>query len=518
MVDKTTLKGYFQNGNIPTQSNFSDLIDSMLIQDAGIAKLPSKPLSITAEGDSTEKQTVINFYEFGEATNPSWSLQLNPVDSSDNANKPGFCIADGAGNQRLLINNLTNNNTQNVSAASIYGMVNILDTGTFDTNKDMIAGSLTIGSHSNSYGSGNGNTAGLLLTTAANTEIAVNEHNKRIASLMYYQGNGLNRITIGRDIGHNPTPVTIASDLEVKGKVSGNLVVSGGILDCDPDSPANFSVELTGTATVDSTKSSASCSITVNKVSVLSQNTVRGLNTVILNMDGSLKAQRNDDVYNSTASQSTVWNDWADWINDNDNVKFGDIVAVVSYDAISNVPLGGSAESLLGSIGAGNAFSISHINSSLRVPYALLFIKGRQAIEVASSDEKVNAVINTHFQTLLDPPANWISVIFNSSWANSTINTKPAQFYKDKNGVVRLRGVITGTKSSANGDPAALIFQLPNGYWPATEQYYYPYSLTGNFQLNSIKVEPDGRVLWNSGSHEEVYLDGITFTISPRLY
>lgn len=67
----------------------------------------------------------------------------------------------------------------------------------------MAAGSLTIGSTTASYGGGanwNANVAGLLLETAANTEIAVHDANTRIASLMYYEGDAANRITIGRDM------------------------------------------------------------------------------------------------------------------------------------------------------------------------------------------------------------------------------------------------------------------------------------------------------------------------------
>lgn len=64
-------------------------------------------------------------------------------------------------------------------------------------------GALCIGSTNQSYGGGtnwNDNTAGLLLETQANTEIAVHDSGTRIASLMYYEGEGLNQITIGRSM------------------------------------------------------------------------------------------------------------------------------------------------------------------------------------------------------------------------------------------------------------------------------------------------------------------------------
>ncbi len=46
--DRSTLKEYFKKGCIPTESNFADLIDSMLNQEEDkIEKLPNGPLSVT---------------------------------------------------------------------------------------------------------------------------------------------------------------------------------------------------------------------------------------------------------------------------------------------------------------------------------------------------------------------------------------------------------------------------------------------------------------------------------------
>ncbi len=74
-------------------------------------------------------------------------------------------------------------------------------------NNRMASGSLTIGSTQQSYGgrqNWNDNTAGLLLETLKNTEIAVHDAGVRIASLMYYEGDADNRITIGRDMHWGP--------------------------------------------------------------------------------------------------------------------------------------------------------------------------------------------------------------------------------------------------------------------------------------------------------------------------
>jgi hypothetical protein len=69
----------------------------------------------------------------------------------------------------------------------------------------MQSGSLTIGGTNANYGGGNnwtGNTAGLLMECADNTEIAVHDSGHRVASFMYYEGGvSSNKITIGRDMG-----------------------------------------------------------------------------------------------------------------------------------------------------------------------------------------------------------------------------------------------------------------------------------------------------------------------------
>ena len=69
----------------------------------------------------------------------------------------------------------------------------------------MQSGSLTIGDTSLNYGGGNlwsTNTSGLLLECSSNTEIAVHDNATRLASAIYYEGDTINQITIGRDMGY----------------------------------------------------------------------------------------------------------------------------------------------------------------------------------------------------------------------------------------------------------------------------------------------------------------------------
>ena len=114
--NRSDLKSYFVKNSIPTESNFSDLIDGMLNQkDDGIVKLSGDPLSIEAAGDSTGLQKVINFYTKLQNANPDWSLQLNPRTDSSTESKAGLCIADGLSTPRLFIDK----NTGNVGIATI---------------------------------------------------------------------------------------------------------------------------------------------------------------------------------------------------------------------------------------------------------------------------------------------------------------------------------------------------------------------------------------------------------------
>ncbi|NJM61461.1 MAG: tail fiber domain-containing protein [Oscillatoriales cyanobacterium RU_3_3] len=102
--------------------------------------------------------------------------------------------------------------TNPVSKLTVVGTATISDEkhNHFATkNGFMASGSLTVGSTEKNYGGETKpwkegteyNAAGLLLEAKANTEIAVHDASTRLASLMYYEGDATNRITIGRNMG-----------------------------------------------------------------------------------------------------------------------------------------------------------------------------------------------------------------------------------------------------------------------------------------------------------------------------
>ena len=104
-LSRALLKGFFKNNAIPSLKNFAALIDGMLIQeDDGIFKKAGEPLSLKADGDAKQPQTLLNFCESGQVS-PAWKLQLIPVPGQP---VPGFSISDGKGVSRLFIDHAGN--------------------------------------------------------------------------------------------------------------------------------------------------------------------------------------------------------------------------------------------------------------------------------------------------------------------------------------------------------------------------------------------------------------------------
>lgn len=93
--NRSTLKEYFKKGAIPTESNFADLIDSMLNQDEdNISKLPNDPLRVTAVG---AEEALLNFYRVEQNQDKlSWQVKQKP------GGKAGLSFGDESGSRLFL--------------------------------------------------------------------------------------------------------------------------------------------------------------------------------------------------------------------------------------------------------------------------------------------------------------------------------------------------------------------------------------------------------------------------------
>lgn len=87
----------------------------------------------------------------------------------------------------------------------VKGIANIWgDTRSAVSTNYVQPGALVIGNFTKNFGGGSGwnvNTAGLMLECLDNTEIAVHDSGNRVASLAYFEGGSINRLTVGRDMG-----------------------------------------------------------------------------------------------------------------------------------------------------------------------------------------------------------------------------------------------------------------------------------------------------------------------------
>ena len=227
----------------------------------------------------------------------------------------------------------------------------------------------------------NGANERMLLTTAANGGLAV-------------KGTGESSFAGSLSIGGNV-------------KASGTIYAGG-----NPLAYENYEIYLRGSA-MESSEGDAT-SLKIANVSI-SMNNNRGLNTVILNPNGTFKKKGSHDIY----GRASRWNDWANWINA--NAADGDVVAVASRDALRNAPAGGSAETLLRQLVALKAFRAQ--NGNVRSPYALLFVKGRTgAIEISQPYKGVNAHLKTTYYQLLNYGSSAVMVGMVVMWSGAVAN------------------------------------------------------------------------------------------------
>ena len=285
-------------------------------------------------------------------------------------------------------------------------------------------------------------------------------------------------------------------------EVSGNLKVTGTITGKIDATNINalenlYTIYLRGSA-----YESSEGNITFLKIANfdMGMTTKRGLNTIVLNPNGTFKSRTVHDVY----SDKLRWNSWADWVNT--NTSTGDVVAVASYDALNNAQTGGSAETLLRSISASRAFQAAQ--SNVRSPYALLFIKGQsRCIEVSQPYKGSNShLIATYYfgqlSSLQNAEEPWQTPSLLNGWVTYDNGYNPPGYFKDSFGIVHLRGLVKdGVRTT--------IFTLPVGYRPAFRELQAV--LTWGNTIGQLDIQTNGQVLMNLGNNAWFSLDGVTF-------
>ncbi|HND54298.1 MAG TPA: hypothetical protein PLV92_17930 [Pirellulaceae bacterium] len=94
---RTELKAYFIKNAVPTESNFRDLIDGVLVhKDDGITKSQDAPLCVEAQ--SSGDRPIVHLYDSFASTSPNFVLSLLPgTTSGDTTLGRGLSIGNGAG-------------------------------------------------------------------------------------------------------------------------------------------------------------------------------------------------------------------------------------------------------------------------------------------------------------------------------------------------------------------------------------------------------------------------------------
>ena len=221
-----TISYFTSNIGIGTNPSSNDLItlrSSSSNSDADINFINNASSNATIGVGGTNSTSLNSSYSNNFFIHARCNIVINANSNSDSTNPHLFISTNGN------IGIGTNNPTAKFQVFN--GVANI--SGSISPNylNNMKVGSLTIGSINQDYGGGNvaadnTNIAGLLLECGDNTEIAVHDVGHRFASLMYYQGGGANRITIGRNMGYGPL-----SEIVLNGNISSTgTITSGGNL------------------------------------------------------------------------------------------------------------------------------------------------------------------------------------------------------------------------------------------------------------------------------------------------
>ena len=98
MAQKTraNLKNYFLKGNIPSEKDFHDFIDSCVNKiDDGIIKVKGEGIKILADGPNKE---LFNFFDNIDDLNPSWVINQKTEDGNE-----GLNISEPNGGSRFFI-------------------------------------------------------------------------------------------------------------------------------------------------------------------------------------------------------------------------------------------------------------------------------------------------------------------------------------------------------------------------------------------------------------------------------
>ena len=113
LQNRNTLKNFFRKGQIPSEHNFGDLIDSMLNKvDDGMSKTIDDGLTLSPIGTSKK---LISFFKSIEDKNPAWGLEIDGGNANISFNnRLGDSVLTMSQKKQVGINNPTPEHTLDV--------------------------------------------------------------------------------------------------------------------------------------------------------------------------------------------------------------------------------------------------------------------------------------------------------------------------------------------------------------------------------------------------------------------
>ena len=105
-------------------------------------------------------------------------------------------------------------------------------------------------------------------------------------------------------------------------------------------------------------------------------------------------------------------------------------------------------------------------------------------------------------QIEVETTPKWVAVTYENSWVDYGSGYQGAEYCKDANGFVHIRGLIQ------TGTPPSTVFTLPLGFRPKNKEVF---ASIGNGAIARVDVDTDGTVDVIAGSSTYTSLSGITF-------
>ena len=107
--------------------------------------------------------------------------------------------------------------------------------------------------------------------------------------------------------------------------------------------------------------------------------------------------------------------------------------------------------------------------------------------------------------TYIGTVEDWTAPSLLNNWVNYSAAYNPAGYFKDKFGIVHLRGLVKDGDGIGASYP---VFNLPAGYRPTYNEICV---ITSNSAFGHVNIETAGNIIITVGSTTWVCFDGITF-------